>query len=222
MNKKFFPIILGIFIIIQAGFSVGLINPGESDQSSSTMGFEKNRYDWLLDPVYFGKIEKSTIFFSLDSSAGQFGANTVGDGFRGGFAWIMNGFSPLFAVNYRTTATSSAQSSDNNENTEYDYGSYDTATGRYATINEIVNITTSANPYHRLMFHFGGRLDGPVSFDLQTYWYMDRENGNSSSHTDQYTNTASVSPASLSSKGNLTETVYNLIANADNLLAVES
>ena len=221
MKKYLILISLGLIILAETAFTVGLIDPGASNKRLSTAGYEKNQYDWLIDPVDFSKIEKSTVFFSMDDYADQFGVNTAGYGFRGGFAWIMDGFSPLFAINYLTNASSTIQTNDNNENTEYDYGTFDTASGRYATIDEIVDIATSRNPYHKLMVHFGGKLNGPLNFAIQTYWYMDRQSGDSTSYTDTYSNTAAVSDASLSSKGNLTETLYDLISNRDNVLALD-
>jgi hypothetical protein len=219
--KRLFLITVVILLTIQFGFSGELIDMGSSNQSSSTMGFEQNEYDWMLNPLDFDQIENSILFFSLDATANQFGAGTVGDGFRGGYAWIMDGFSPIFAANYRTTSDSDKQDTEEDSNVVLAYGTFDTASGRYATIDETVSITSSSNSIHELMFHFGGNLSGPLDFVLQTYWNMDREAGTSSSYTDQYTNTAAVSDASLASKGNLTEAEYDLIGNADNIISFE-
>lgn len=219
MKKCIIVFTVILFLTVSFAFADDLVDLGSSNQSASTIGYEQNQYDWLINPADFGKITDSTLFFSLDASANQFGEDVVGDGFRGGYAWIRDGFSPLIALNYRTTSYTSTEEA--GDNTVLDYGNYDSVTGLYATIDETVNISSTARPMHWLMSHIGGEIAGVGNVDIQTSWYMFRETGETTFYTDQYTNTAAVSAASLTTKGNLTETTYDLIGYADNLLAIE-
>ncbi len=213
-------IFLGSMVATQLLFSEDLVPFGFSNQYISTVGFETNQYDWLLDPKDFGKIDKTTIFFSLDAYAGQFGSDTLGDGFRGGYAWMRDGFSPFIALNYLTKSRSDDQSNVD-DNTSYDYSTYNQTAGTYGTITKSVGVYSDDNPYQSLMFHFGGEIKNSINFALRIYWLLDRWNGSSTDYTDTYSNTAEVTDASLTSKGNKTDIEYNLLSNKDNILAVE-
>jgi hypothetical protein len=215
MKKKLTFLIFVLALVATSVFADDLIDLGRSNQAYATMGFERNEYDWLLNPIYVDRIGETSFFFALDGNGPQFGAASMGDGFRGAFALVNDGFSPVGAVNFRTTSTSATEKGE--DNIELTYGSYDIATGRYATIDEAVTIASNDMPYYTLALHFG-MLGSGTNFAAQARWVMDRAVGSSQSYTDNYTNTSAPSAATLATKGNQTATTYDLIDGANAII----
>lgn len=221
LRKSLIVVFIASLFIFPMSLSAELINFTASDQYLSTAGFEMNAYDWLLNPVYYGLLDTSTLFFAFDASAQQLGATTAGNGFRGGYAWIMPGFSPLFMLDYRTTASGSSQ--DETQNVQLSYSGYDLASGGYATITESANIVSNnILPAQKLIAFFGGKLDSPIGFDVHGEWLFDKTTQTALSYTNTYSNTASPTDATLTSKGNQTDTTIDLRNNTTNALAIES
>lgn len=215
MKKRIICLIFVLAVAATSVFADDLVDLGRSNQAYATMGFELNEYDWLLNPIYADMISETSYFFALDANGPQFGTASIGDGFRGAFALVNDGFSPTGAVNFRTTSTSADEKAE--DNTELTYGTYDIATGRYSTIDETVTIASNSMPYYALALHFG-MLGSGLDFAVQARWVMDRAVGSSQSYTDNYTNTSAPSAATLATKGNQTATTYNLIDGANTVV----
>jgi hypothetical protein len=209
-----------VLFLVPFAASAQLVSFSASNQNLATVGFETNAYDWMLNPLFYGQIDASTLFVSLDAYGSQLGSGIVGSGFRGGYAWIMPGFSPLLMLDYRTTASSS--SADEAGNTQLSYTGYDAASGRYGTITQTVNITpSSVSPAQKLIAQFGGKMDGPINFDAQFEWLLDNTIATGLSYQNTYTNTTAPTDSTLSSMGARTDTTIALRNNAVNVLALE-
>jgi hypothetical protein len=198
-----------------------LISFTASNQNQATVGFEMNEYDWMLNPVYYGLLNRSALHFALDGAGFQLGTDTAGTGFRAGYAWIMQGFSPLLMMDYSTAATTSTAAEE--DNIQFTYTDFDSASGRYATITETASpTTTNLSPAQKLVAFFGGKLDGPVQFDVELEWLLDKTTLTSLSYTNTYTDAANATESTLTSKGNRTDTTVSLRNNSSaNALALE-
>jgi hypothetical protein len=214
-----FVIVLSTFFPL--ALTAQLISFTASNQSQATVGFEMNEYDWMLNPVYYDLLNRSALHFALDGAGLQLGTDTAGYGFRAGYAWIMQGFSPLVMLDYYTAAsTSTAAAADN---IQYAFLNYDSASGRYGTITETASPTISnVSPAQRLVAFFGGKIDGPVQFDVQFEWLLDRTTMTSLSYVNTYSNAAAATESTLTSKGNRTDTTVSLRnSTSPNALALE-
>jgi hypothetical protein len=221
-NRRLILLASLLFILIPMMASAQLISFSGSNQYISTLGFETNAFDWMLNPLDFGKLQSSTLAFSLDGAGDQFGVGTAGYGIRGGYAWLMDGFSPILFMDYKTTAQSTTESE--TDNTSVAHSGYDEASGRYGTVTQSVSITMNdVTPAQNLMAQFGGKLNAPVNFDVQLEWLLDTITMSTLSYTDTYSNTSSPTEDTLTSKGDRTETSYSMrnLGSTNNALAVE-
>lgn len=186
-----------------------------SNQNQTTLSFETNEYDYLINPLYLGMLDYPWLFFALDNDVNQLAASIVGDGFRAG--WAPGGaMTPVFLANYRTSMFNLDSAAPEN-NVEITREGYDTATGRYATIEEDVDENTVRNEHvHDLVLHGGLSLSETVALVLQLGMALDRWAIESVAYKNTYTNTAAVSDSSLTTRGNRTETIVNMRDNSDN------
>ena len=84
--KRLIIVVLVLALSATALVAEDLIDPGPSNQRVSTVGFERNELDYLIDPLGAALfMDSPTLFFALDGWADQFGADQIGNGFRGGW-----------------------------------------------------------------------------------------------------------------------------------------
>lgn len=194
-----------------------------SNQNITTMGFEMNEYDYLLNPLYFGELTDPWVFFALDNSGVQFAEDLVSSGFRAG--WAPGGeMTPVFMGNYRTVM-SQLDTAREEDNIEYDSTGYDSTTGLYATITETVDEGLKTNRHiHDAVLHGGFSLSESLAMAFQFAMAMDLFSIESLAYTNTYSNTAAASEAALTSKGNRTEKTGRMRANSENsyLLDIEA
>lgn len=202
-------------LIVAMGVAQETIVMTGSNQSQTTLGFEMNEYDYLISPVYLRKLDASWFFFALDNNVNQLAANTVGNGFRAG--WAPGGaLTPVLLANYRTSMNT-LDSTTPTDNIETTRTGYDTATGTYATISESVNEDAKRNrQVHDLVLHGGLALTDTIAAILQLGVSVDRWTVQSISYTNTYSNTAAPSAASLTAKGDLTQTDIAMRNASDN------
>lgn len=186
-----------------------------SNQNQTTLGFEMNEYDYLINPVYLHMLDGSWYFFALDNNVNQLAADIVGNGFRAG--WAPGGArTPVLLANYLTNMNT-LNSTTAADNVEVTRTGYDTATGTYATIGESVNEFPKQNrQVHNLVLHGGLGLTDTISLTLQLGLLVDRWTVQSVDYTNTYSNTAAPSDASLTSKGDLTQTDIAMNNASDN------
>lgn len=217
-EKKSLLVLILMMAITWNGFGDDLIDLGDSNTKKGTASFVTNEYDWMLNPLNYSLLESSTLFLSMDADGSQFSAGSVGAGIRGGFALINTGLSPIFALNYFNDSDSTTP--EEADNVVYTYSTYDIATGNYASINGNVNIKKISKPNQELKVHFGGSAGESINFAVQAWLKSERYESTSLAYTDTYTNTTAASDATLSSKGDQTETVNN-VPTFNNVLAFE-
>ena len=213
--KRLLVLFLVLGVTATATYSQEQIALTGSNQNQTTLGFEMNEYDYLINPLYLGMLSDPWLFFALDNDVNQLGANIVGDGFRVG--WAPGGtMTPVFLTNYRTSMFN-LDAADPENNVEITRTGYDTATGQYATITETVNEDIKRNEHvHDLVLHGGLSLSEELALVLQFGMALDFWSVQSVAYTNTYTNTAAISDASLTTRGNRTETVVNMRDNSEN------
>ena len=214
MKTQLMLLLFGALILFSAAAQETIALDG-SNQNQTTLGFELNEYDYLINPLYLGMLDNPWLFFALDNDVNQLAANIVGDGFRAG--WALGGaMTPVLLANYRTSMFNLDSAAPEN-NVEITREGYDTATGRYATIEESVAEDIVRNEHvHDLVLHGGLSLSETVALVLQIGMALDRWAIESVGYTNTYTNTADVSDASLTTRGNRTETVVSMRDDSDN------
>ena len=62
MKKCIIFITVILCLTVPFTFADDLVDLESSNQSAATIGFEQNQYDWLINPIDFGKITQSTLF----------------------------------------------------------------------------------------------------------------------------------------------------------------
>jgi hypothetical protein len=192
------------------------ITLSESNRSRATMGFELSDYDYLINPVYFSKIETTTLFTALDNDSYQFGGTS---GFRGGVAFVRDGISPLLVGNYRGFAYREEASAE--DSVDLAYIGYDVDTGNYDSITRAVQTPMpNSEQYHELLLHTGVRLSNRLGLALQASWEYAWYNGSESSYSDIYTDTSAPTDSTLSIKGDRVETVVDM-ASGENHIVLE-
>ena len=230
MKKSLF-LILCILCLTVSAFAQEAIAPDGSNTNSISYGNSYNQYDYLLNPAFIGMLEGNTLFFALDNSGTQFGAApTIGiEGFRAG--WAVNDGLGLM-MDYRTwTNTDIAEvggedtpdnAEDDYQNIELDYTGYDQATGRYATITEDVNQNLKNTTHdHELLFHSAFGLGDGMGAAAQLLFAIHSHDTHSLDYTNTYSDTSAPTAATLTSKGDLTETVNTLLDNSENDIALD-
>ena len=212
--KRFFIVFLLAAAILSPGFSQELITLNGSNQNQTTVGFEMNEYDYLINPLYFHLLTGRWAFFGLDNDLNQLAANIVGNGINAGIA-LGGEMTPVFLINYRTTT--SIDAADALDNIEIDYTNYDQASGTYATITESVNQYIKYNEaVHKLVLHGGLSISETFGLALQFSMIMDQWNIQQTSYTNTYSNATSVADTALTNKGNLTDLTINMRDGSEN------
>ncbi|MDC7225404.1 MAG: hypothetical protein PQJ61_01420 [Spirochaetales bacterium] len=220
--KKSLSLISIILLCTSALFAQESITPEGSNTFQSSNGTVRNAYDYLLDPAYVDMMEGETLFFALDNSGDQFGTDYF-NGFRAGWAVDEN---LGFIINYRTDSymidKNLGDGTDSTENITYDYTGYDQATGQYTTITETVNDELEDNNIeHSLFFHTIYNLGDGMGIAVQTLADVDFYNYKNLAYTDTYSNTASPTDATLTTRGDQTETIDSLLDNDRNIIALD-
>jgi len=219
MQKKL--LLIFMFLLITSFFIRGndLISLTASDQNLATAGFEKNEYDWLINPIDFTRLTSKTLFFSLDSLGSQLSSNSTGDGIRAGFAFG-GAMRPVALVNYYTQDQGQIIDPDNTD--PLTFTNFDPVNNYYATVTRSVNITSLNNHnIHRVMLHSGLALNSNLGLALQVSMVINNWDIATKSFTDTYSNTNAPTESALTSKGNLTETTTQLRSYENNTLAFE-
>ncbi len=190
---------------------------GGSNQNRASAGFVFNEYDALVNPLYFASFISPSLFFALDSSTSLLGENlTAGSaGFRAGMI-LKAPAAPRFLLNYADSSTAGV--ADLGQNTIVDSVGYDLATGLYGTITETITYDPSYSTQTRdLIFHAGLLLSPSFSLALQAAWNQRAYASESVSYVNTYGNTVAISPTSLTTRGNLTETSIDAFRDGDAL-----
>ena len=213
--KRFLVLILVLGLAVSAAFAQEAIVLVGSNQNQTTLGFEMNEYDYLIDPLYVGMLSDPWLFFALDADVNQLGANIVGDGIRAG--WALGGpMTPVLLGNYLTNMTN-LDSAEVEDNVEIDRTGYDIATGQYATITETVNEDIYRNEQvHDLVLHGGLSLSEMIGLVFQLGLEIDHWSFESVSYTNTYTDTAEIADAALTTRGDRTEIVASMQDNSTN------
>ena len=185
--KRFIIVILVLVLSASVLAADDLIDPGPSNQRVSTMGFERNELDYLIDPLGAALfMESPTLFFALDGWAGQFGADLIGNGFRGGWGGALGGLGATAVVNYINRGDYFSEPAA--ENTTYDYQTYDDVTGEYATIIEdVVSTAREVDSDQEAIVHLGVDVGIPVA--LQILWSQGRFKTETLDYNNEYSNT---------------------------------
>ena len=219
--KKLVIIFMCSICLVSAAYTQETVVLWGSNQNITTLGFEMNEYDYLIDPFSFSLLSDPWIFFALDSSVAQLAADIVGDGFR--FGWAPGGrMTPVFLFNYYTNMTQldSAREADN---IEFTRTGYDTTTGLYASIVEDVNQDLAYNRnIHDSVLHGGFTLSDTLALAFQFGLAMDRYVYQNVQYTNTYTNAAAASAASLSTRGARTDTLARMRLGTDNHYALDT
>jgi hypothetical protein len=186
-----------------------------SNQNQTTLGFELNEYDYLINPLYLGRLVDPWLFFALDDDVNQLGADIAGNGLRAG--WAPGGeMTPVFLADYLTDMDT-LERVDPEENVEITRTGYDIATGQYATIVEAVSEDIKRErEIHDLVLHGGLSLTDMIGLAVQLGVAIDRWTIESVDYTNTYTDTAAISDASLTTRGPLTEIVVNMHDETEN------
>ena len=212
--KRLLVVFLVLAVAATAAYSQEQIALAGSNQNQTTRGFEMNEYDYLINPLYVGMLSDPWLFFALDDAVNQLGANIVGNGFRVG--WALGGaMTPVFLTNYRTSINLDA--ADPADNVEITRTGYDTASGQYATITETVTEDVKRDEQiHDLVLHGGLSLSEELALVFQFGMALDFWSVESVAYTNTYTNTAAVSDAALTTRGNRTDTIVNMRDDSEN------
>jgi hypothetical protein len=191
-------------------FADDVVDPGQSNQWIATQGFEQNELDALISPLGSGMFaENPTLFFALDATASQFGADILGDGFRGGWGGSLGGLPATAVLNYLNLGDYISEPA--TENTTFDGTNYDDVTGLYATVVRAVNVTEyEKDSEQRAIAHLGADIGIP--FALQLLWTQDRFKRETLTYSDDYVDAPlNLSAGTLNLKNDRTHEVFNLI-----------
>ena len=215
-------ILLGILVlaVVLNGFSNELISLDGSNQYKTTVGFEMNEYDYLINPLYIHLLSSPWYFFGLDGDVTQLANNIIGDGMAAGMA-LGGAMTPVFLVNYSTTSYLSA-AEEGEENISLSYDTYDQATGTYALVTESIEKNTKySHIIHDLVLHGGLSLSENFALAFQDALAMDAYRINRVKYSNEYTNTAAPTDATLSAKGNRTDTSVHMRASSENSYKID-
>lgn len=206
------------FLVASVGAENVLFAP--SARSQATQGFESDILDFVVNPELYHLITGTTLVLDLDA---QGSGTPLGEvGLRGALALRPGGFfAPHIVVAY--DGTGSIGTADPETNIVLDYLNYDLATGTYGTIDETVTALeiTSATSVQNLSGLFGLPLGENAGIALEGAWIHNRYGAVLQDYTNSYSDTASPSDSTLTSKGNLTDTEINLLGDADNAVSIE-
>lgn len=217
--KKILFVLLFVVSFLSAGFSQELIELAGSNQYQTTISFEMNPYDYLINPLHFHLLTDRWAFFGLDNDINQLAVNIVGNGINAGIA-LGGTMTPVFLMNYRTA--SNLECTEEAKNIEIDFTNYDQATGTYATVTEKVDQYIKNNEaIHNLVLHGGLSLSEIFALAFQFAMIVDQWNVHRTVYTNTYSNTASPSDATLTDKGNLTETTFTMRNDSENSYKID-
>lgn len=201
--------------------TLGLIDPGASNERMATQGYVTNELDWLISPTGVSRFAESrALFFALDASAAQFGAGFVGNGFRAGWAGPLAGLTVSTVLNYVGDVDVAKEPAA--ENVTFDYDNYDQTTGQYATVTESVDASTGdTSSNHDLLVHLGFGLSEALGTNLQLYWERNRAIVEETGYTIIYEDTAAPSDATLTERGTRTELSLDMNEGSLSELSIE-
>jgi hypothetical protein len=185
-----------------------------SHQYISTFEFETNEYDALVNPLQFEKIGGNRLFIALDVNSNLLGENlqslVSSKGFNGGVILSLP-TAPRFMIDYADASNSSSAAPEGG--TTITRTGYNIATGTYASISEAVSYTSLYAYNARDLVFSAGLVAVPgIDIAIQALWQERDYNSTAISYSNTYDNAAAVSPAALTSKGNLSQTVNTLSA----------
>lgn len=206
--KRFIIVVLVLALGATGLVAEDLIDPGASNQLISTVGFERNELDDLIDPLGAGLFaDNPTLFFALDGVAGQFGANLIGNGFRGGWGGTLGELGATAVVNYINQGDYFSEPE--TENITYDYQVYNAGTGDYGTIVEdVVSTACRVDSDQEAIVHLGVDVGIPVA--LQILWSQDRFKREMLTYDNEYSNTPTPVAGALTLRNNRVLEVVNL------------
>ncbi|MCK4515055.1 MAG: hypothetical protein KAU31_07345, partial [Spirochaetaceae bacterium] len=203
-------IIVALILALSASVLVAddLIDPGPSNQRITTVGFERNELDDLIDPLGATLFaDNPTLFFALDDLGIQFGVTEIGYGFRGGWGGTLGELGATAVINYINRGDYFSEPAA--ENTTYDYQNYNAGTGDYGTITENVNSTAhDVDSDQEAIVHLGVGVGIPVA--LQILWSQDRFKRETLTYNNVYSNTPTPVDGALTLKNLRTHEVVNL------------
>lgn len=140
--------------------------PGNSNTRDVSQGFERNDYDFLLDPARMDLLSGPTLFLALDNAFSGFAEDFVGDGFRLGWANPELPFAPNLALNYFPASSTAADPDE--ENTDTQFNNFTDAPPQYATITDSLGgRDSSANRRSGLFVHVGGTIADGIGLAAQ-------------------------------------------------------
>jgi hypothetical protein len=200
------PVLLFVLAVSTLGAEVVFFAP--SAQNDSTEGFEFGIPDAIINPSRFAEIENTTLLLDLDGDPGFPVPTTLGEvGFRAGFA--TPGLHVVAVYNANVTSLTAAA---DGTNVDVTYTNYNIGANTYATVVETVSglTTLNGNSTQDLSLMVGFPLGG-AGIAGEASWLNDRVAVNTLTFTNNYANTLTVDPASLTSVGNRTEVTRNLI-----------
>ncbi len=149
-----------LFLLVFAGVSVmaqQAVVPGTSNTRGVSFGFERNDYDFLLDPARMDMLGGPTLVLALDNAFSGFAEDNVGDGFRLAWANPELPFAPNLALNYFPAASTNTDPDE--ENTDTQFTNFTDAPPQYATItDDLGGRDDSANRRSGLFVHVGGTI----------------------------------------------------------------
>ncbi len=229
MKRILFLLILTMCLTF-AVFSQEVITTTGSNTNISSYGNSMNQYDYLMNPAYAGLLEGMTLFFALDNSGQQFGADDPLqiEGLRAGWA-VSDTLG--FMMDYRTWTDidisevggeDTEKTEDDFQNIELTYDTYNQATGRYDFIYEDVfdNIKNTTHD-HDLLAHSIFSLAEGMAGAVQLLFSLHSHDTHNVDYTNTYSNTAAPTEASLTAKGQRIETVNKLLSNNENDIALD-